>query len=98
MNVLVQRGCPYKLTKHVYGVYCVTGIILFKRNVLFYMFGLRSHFLKMPLVLMNKCVNSFAGLLTENWELSFEKQKTLFALVFFRVSAAVRCTRELAAL
>lgn len=50
---------------------------------------------------MNKCANSFAGLLTENWELSFEKQKNLFALVFFgvvaHVSAAVRCSRELAA-
>lgn len=55
----------------------------------------------MPLVLLDKCVNLFAGWLTENWELSFEEQKNLFALVFFRVvarvSAALRPTRYLTA-
>lgn len=55
----------------------------------------------MPLVLLDKCVNMFADWLTENWELGFEEQKNLFALVFFRVvarvSAALRPTRHLAA-
>lgn len=55
----------------------------------------------MPLVLLDKCVNLFAGWLTENWESSFEEQKNLFALVFFRVvarvSAVLRPTRYLAA-